>query len=402
VVCLYRLKGCEPFIADQHIVTQLHKHQSGETRVTLINHAYLSAENQKNLTHLARHVVLQTITPSRLSRALGGLSAATDGPDSATIVWKRSFVLAGQIVLWPFGKALAQHEPDVVHVEYAPWSPQSIQALVFARAFAPKAKLVLTMKKNTYMPKAFLIEQAKTAVRRAVDRRVAAYLAESALAKQLCVEWLGIAPERIHLCQQLGVDLDIFVPCAAPRPEGRLIVGYVGQLHARKGVNELVEAVRELANAGLDIEARLLGDGPLRAPLLELAKRVPWLSIHGPVPHRQVAPFLQGCDVFVFASRNEPDHQEHDAHALMEAMAVGLPAVTTKSGIIPEQVDAESALMVREGCHHDLAAKLQLLASNRDLRLAMGRRAHQLATERFGLEVLAKKRARIYEEVARG
>jgi glycosyltransferase involved in cell wall biosynthesis len=111
---------------------------------------------------------------------------------------------------------------------------------------------------------------------------------------------------------------------------------------------------------------------------------------------------LQACDLFAFPSRNEPDHQEHDGHALMEAMAVGLASVATRSGIIGELTDSEATHFVRESVHGDLVAALRDVVVHPERRAAMGRRARALAELRFGLESLARRRRRIYEDVRHG
>jgi glycosyltransferase involved in cell wall biosynthesis len=373
-------------------------------RVTLIGHCYIAAENQKNLTHLAREVDLQTIVPKWVHLGKGEKKyGRAHLPDPSILVWQKPFYVFKQHALWPFGRLLEMSEPDIIHSEYETWSPITVEAAMLAKHFCPKARLVLTVKKNTYLPKNILLEQTKTFFRKRIDRRVSAYIATSEMARNLHRDWLGEDAQKFYICHHLGVDLSLFSPVAPPSMNSstKVVVGYAGRLDPRKGIPELIEATRRLATQdSYSIKLRLLGKfGSLRHELEREAADLSWLSIEGPVDHKDVAPFLQGCDLFVFPSRNEPDHQEHDAHALMEAMAVGLPSVTTKSGIIPEIVDSQCALFVRENSPSDLSEKIAKLIKSPEDRIRMGRHARALAEESFGLETVAKRKVEIYKDI---
>ena len=373
-------------------------------RVTLINHCYVAAENQKNLTHLAKKVDLQAIVPKWVVLENGKRKYGCSYiQDSSILIWRRPFYPFRQCILQPFGRLLAKHNPDIIHIEYGPWSPLTVETAMLASHFCPKAKLVLTVKKNTYLPKQFFLEQIKTYLRKRMDKKISGYIATSEMAKNLYGDWLGVDSDKIYVCHNLGVDLDIFSPVRADSSDSnkKTVVGYCGRLDSKKGVPELIEAVRKLVvEKGFTIKLRLLGKGGcLRHKLEKKALNIPWLSIEGPVPHKEVAAFLQKCDIFAFPSRNEPDHQEHDAHALMEAMAVGLPSVTTKSGIIPEITDINAALFVHENSPSELAESISMLINSTQRRLKMGRHARLLAEQYFGLSTTAKGKTKIYKEI---
>ncbi|MBT6118266.1 MAG: glycosyltransferase, partial [Rhodospirillaceae bacterium] len=84
----------------------------------------------------------------------------------------------------------------------------------------------------------------------------------------------------------------------------------------------------------------------LAAPLAARAREENWLDVAPTVPHAAVAPFLRGLDLFCLPAHVLPDHEEHDAHALMEAMACGIACIGTRSGIIPELLDGKTGLLV--------------------------------------------------------
>jgi glycosyltransferase involved in cell wall biosynthesis len=372
-------------------------------RVTIIQHSYIADENQKNLDYLGEELELQAIVPKWL-REDGQRIYGDSFVARPMIKWQTPVYIPGtkQMLLYPFGRLLAEHRPDLIVVGGAPWSPLVIETLLLAKLFAPRARIVCNVQKNTYQPNGVLKGAVKKAFRQATYKRIAAYVVASSKVEDLYRHRLGIAPKKIYIRYPLGVDLDLFCPCTPPSSGSNqhAIIGYCGKFHPRKGVPELIEAAKKLVNEyGLSIQLRLLGDGLLRPTLEREAACSTWLSIEGPVAHKDVASFLQGCDIFAFPSRTEPDHEEHDGHALAEAMAVGLPAVTTSSGIIPELTTEESALTVRENSPEVLAQALAKLVRSPALREGMGRHARSLALD-FGLATLAKRHADIYQEIA--
>lgn len=151
---------------------------------------------------------------------------------------------------------------------------------------------------------------------------------------------LGVAPERTRVVGN-GVDLERFHPI--DRARARAVLGLpldapvlvsVGGLCERKGFHRVIECLPALHAQGM--LARLLvvgGGGPegdmtdqLRSQVrdLGLAERV---HFTGPVPQQDLHRVLSAADVFVLATRNEGW-----ANVFLEAMACGLPVVTTSVG----------------------------------------------------------------------
>ena len=144
-----------------------------------------------------------------------------------------------------------------------------------------------------------------------------------------------------------GIDLTRFRPAdrAAKRaelglPADAFIVGIVATLRSWKGHRYLLEAVQPLS----DIHLVIAGDGPQRAALevqVELLGMKDRVRFAG--NQKNVPPWLQSFDMFVLPSyANEGVPQ-----ALMQAMACGLPVISTPVGSIDEIVtDGETGLMV--------------------------------------------------------
>ena len=151
---------------------------------------------------------------------------------------------------------------------------------------------------------------------------------------------LGLAPERVRVVGN-GVDPSRFYPidqgearAALGLPAGAKVLVSVGGLCERKGFHRVIDGLPALRAQGTDAHLLIVGgpspEGDWTARLhaqvqaLGLADRV---HFTGPVPPDVLHRVLSAADVFVLATRNEGW-----ANVLLEAMACGLPVVTTDVG----------------------------------------------------------------------
>jgi glycosyltransferase involved in cell wall biosynthesis len=130
------------------------------------------------------------------------------------------------------------------------------------------------------------------------------------------------------------------------------VVLFVGELRPDKGIRDLVQACAIAAATVPDLRLRVLGDGPLLDELTTLARSTPFLEVLGRRPRDEVPDLLRHARVVSVPSRSRRLWAEQFGFALVEAMATGLPVVTTACGAIPEVVPAWNPI-VREG---DVAA----------------------------------------------
>jgi colanic acid/amylovoran biosynthesis glycosyltransferase len=148
----------------------------------------------------------------------------------------------------------------------------------------------------------------------------------------------------------------------------------VGRLTPKKDHTSLVVAFSKLKeqlpdhNLSLDI----IGNGPDYAKIeakitqLELADSI---HLHGPLQHVKVKELLKQSDIFVLNSVTPQDGDEEGIPgSIMEAMAVGLPIVSTTHTGIPELVEhMHSGLLAKEYDINELTQMMQTLVSNREL-----------------------------------
>lgn len=206
-----------------------------------------------------------------------------------------------------------------------------------------------------------------------------------------------------------GIDLNRFKPGKAQleRLAGKnkaLTIMFSGRLEIYKGVYEVVNAAKILL-ADPDLRAYklsflLVGEGSEKRRLLVLEKKlgIERFIIHKAASYTEMPKFYQKGDIFVAPSKPTPTWQEQYCTALLEAEAVGLPIVTSRSGGIPENV-GEAAILVAPGDTDGLAKALKQFILSPKLRLAYARRARQKAITTHDAQIIAKKLSRLYREL---
>ncbi len=377
-------------------------------KVSLIGHSYLAEENRKSLTVLAEQVELEVVSP----RATRGMLFSFQESDSSLAGegWiMRLHRSWGSPPLPPFGSPLrsrdlgfASFQPDIIHIEYDPFTPLFLQTLLCARRYAPRAGIVCTIRQNTFTSRGVLLDWAKSAVTRLLVPRVDRFLAVNSGVARLYESRFRARLERITPCTQIGIDTKLFSP---ERPavfsleRGELLIGYCGRFVAYKGIPELIQAVASLReSSGKDLRLVLLGKGPMQEELIALGRELPWLKVMEGIPHAEVAGFLASLDIFVMPSRILKHHMEHDAHALLEAMATGLPCVGAASGAICDVLEGAGLLVPPEE-PGELSRALKELVEDEGARQRYGMLGRQRVLESYSLEAVAATYLKAYREV---
>jgi glycosyltransferase involved in cell wall biosynthesis len=190
-----------------------------------------------------------------------------------------------------------------------------------------------------------------------------------------------------------GVDPDSFRPAARGADRGRVRILCVSRLVRGKGADMLLEALRHL-----DAELVFVGDGPDRDRLEALARELhvaDRTSFAGAVGQDEIRSHFGDADIFCL-----PSFAEGVPVVLMEAMASGLPVVTTAVAGVPELVeDGVSGLFVRPARSDDLRDALGRLAGDADLRRRMGEAGRHAVQTRFASGPSAESLRAIFAEV---
>jgi glycosyltransferase involved in cell wall biosynthesis len=163
---------------------------------------------------------------------------------------------------------------------------------------------------------------------RAVFRRAEKIIVTRDTVSMVPRRWL----HKCHVRLAIGLTGDYLQQaCRAPRPaSGCFRLLYVGRLLECKGIDIALHAVRQLKQWQMDVRFAIVGDGPARARLTRLARRLELTEIvHwvGCIPQCRVEDYYRTADLLVF-----PSLRDSGGMAVLEAMAHGLPVVCTELG----------------------------------------------------------------------
>jgi colanic acid/amylovoran biosynthesis glycosyltransferase len=225
-------------------------------------------------------------------------------------------------------------------------------------------------------------------VPRVYGRRLAALQQEAALF--VCVSEFvrdtllarGFPAEKLEVIHQ-GVEIDgnrIEAPAA-----GEPYILFVGRFVEKKGVGDLIEAMRLLAARGSDIRLVLVGDGPLAERLRAKARGLEQVMFAGWLPNPEVRRLMRGAAAVCVPSVTARDgDSEGLPTVIFEAMAEGAPVVATRHAGIPEAVEhGRTGLLVPPGDPRALADALERLLANPELRRDFGAAGRRVALDRF-------------------
>lgn len=169
---------------------------------------------------------------------------------------------------------------------------------------------------------------------------------------------LGIPEDRIAVISS-GIDVSRF--SIVSHAKSRHVVS-IGRLCPVKGYPYLLEAVRLLAQFGLTPAVTIIGEGPQRETLEGLARDLPNVHFAGGLPHERIPEILSAATMFVLPSVDLERQMEGTPTVLIEAMAAGLPIVTTDAGGVGDFVGhGINGLVVRQRSPSALALAIKEL-----------------------------------------
>jgi colanic acid/amylovoran biosynthesis glycosyltransferase len=205
------------------------------------------------------------------------------------------------------------------------------------------------------------------------------------------------AAGKIHRVYN-GLDPAAFAP-AQPERNAPLIVA-VGRYIEKKGFVDLIAACARLRDQQVDFQCQLVGEGPLQA---ELAAAIgqhglgAQIVLTGPKTIGEVAALLASARVFVLPCVAQADGgMDNLPTVIAEAMAAGLPVVSTTLAGVPEMVGAgETGLLVRPGDAAALAAALARMLSEPATAARFGRAGRQRAQRLFDVAATGRQFKRL-------
>lgn len=238
---------------------------------------------------------------------------------------------------------------------------------------------------------------------RLLDSRVDAFVAVSrAMLEEFAA--VGFSQEKCHLISN-GVELpdttandreENWIGLDLPELEEKMVALYVGRLTQHKGVETLVLAWRKVVREYPRAHLLLLGDGTLKEKLAEqvqemgIAEKV---SLLGKVTN--VSDFLRVADMFIL-----PSQYEGMPNAILEAMAYGLPVVTSRvSGAQDVIIDNHNGVLADLDSPEKIAKEMLALIASPGKRTTLGRAALQTIEENYSMSVVSGLYIQLYQSL---
>jgi glycosyltransferase involved in cell wall biosynthesis len=307
-------------------------------------------------------------------------------------------------------REMRRARPRIVHTHMAKaglLGRLAAAAYNLVRGSAPRARIIHTYHGHVlegyfspFMTRLFIAFERLLA--RASDRIVAI---SPAIERELR-DGFGIGRADQYRVVPLGFDLSPFAAVdAAARdaarrelnvPETADVVSTVGRLTAIKQHRLFLETIRDAAQTRPNLVALIAGDGELRGELeaytreLGIADRVRFLGWR-----RDLATIYGATDVFLLTSRNEGTPV-----ALIEAMASGVPGVSTDVGGVKDVITSDAVgTRVSDPNAAALAAQVARYLADPELRRQSGTRARAAVLDRFSLDRLVRDITVLYREL---
>ncbi|CAM3290186.1 glycosyltransferase [Sporolactobacillus spathodeae] len=212
-------------------------------------------------------------------------------------------------------------------------------------------------------------------------------------------------PESKIFVHHSGIEIEKFPFRDSIIPENSVItILSVGRLVPKKGMNDLIEAFNQVQHQWPNVRLRIAGEGPLRHELVNQVKRLnldQTVTFLGALSYEDIRNEMQQAQVFALASVTTKDgNQEGIPNVLKEALATGLPVVSTRHAGIPELIrNGESGILVPEHDTAGLAQALLKLIKNPDQWKPMAKQGRKTVTKLFNAKKQVDELENIYQKV---
>lgn len=283
---------------------------------------------------------------------------------------------------------------DIIHCQFG---TQSYRGLAFRRVNAPQAKLVTTFRGHDIS--SFVRQKGKN-VYRQLFRYGDFFLTNCDFFRNKAIS-IGCPPEKIKV-NRSGLDCDRFTYQPRTLPEdGSIQIATTGRLVEKKGIEYVIRAIARLIPTHPQIRYKIIGEGPLRNHFTELIQELNLsnnVELMGWCNETEIVDILSKTQIFVAPSITAADgNQDAPINVLKEAMAIGLPVVSTYHGGIPELVeDGKSGFLVPEKDASALADKLSYLIEHPELWSSMGQAGREYVLQHYNLRQLNDDLMKVY------
>jgi colanic acid/amylovoran biosynthesis glycosyltransferase len=286
---------------------------------------------------------------------------------------------------------------DIIHCQFG---TQGYRGVIFKRLLHPTPKLLIMFRGDDISR---YVDEGGDKVYQNIFKDVDYCLANCNFFRQRVIK-LGWKSEKISV-HFSGLDVKKFGYRSRHLSPSRSIrIATIGRLVEKKGIEYAIRAVAQQIKKGSNLTYYIIGDGELKSDFKTLIKT---LSIEAHVHllgwknEAEIIQILDSCHLFIAPSVTASDgNQDAPINVLKEAMAIGLPVLSTLHGGIPELVeDGVSGYLVPERDVKALSDRLGQLLSEPEQWSEMGRAGRAYVEQHFNLQVLNDQLVRVYSQL---
>jgi len=202
------------------------------------------------------------------------------------------------------------------------------------------------------------------------------------------------------------VDLKEFYPADADSEKDGVTVLCVARLVLEKGIHYIIEAIAPLLRKNKKIKLKIVGDGPARVFLQKIVKDNEvqnYVEFMGPLQHKELPKIYRSADIFIGHPISTSTWEEYFGLVNIEAMASGLPVISTRCGSLSYVIREEGVgLLVEERDIVGIRKALEELLFDKGKRVKMGLKAREYVEKYYSLPVIAENYKRHLEDILQG
>ena len=284
---------------------------------------------------------------------------------------------------------------DIIHCQFG---TLSFRGMAFQSVNAPQAKLITTFRGDDISR---FVQEKGDRIYDELFQTGDFFLANCEFFRHRVIK-LGCPPHKI-VVHGSGLDCSKFPFSLRYLPvDGKIRIATTGRLVEKKGIEYAILAVAQQAKAH-HIEYNIIGDGELKPELQKLIDElnVGDVNLLGWKNEQEIIEILQRSHLFIAPSVTAADgNQDAPTNVLKEAMAMGLPVISTYHGGIPELVEeGVSGFLVPERDADALAQKLGYLLDHPETWAEMGRAGRTYVEQHYDLHKLNDRLVNIYQQL---
>lgn len=204
----------------------------------------------------------------------------------------------------------------------------------------------------------------------------------------------------------MGVNTDLFKKRNMKKPrkyEKNKILLFVGRLSDQKGLQYLIDSMRDISRYNQNVKLLIIGEGPYKKELEEIATNLGVgnnLEFLGSMPASDIAKYYNFADIFIIPSLSTKTGTEALGLSMLEAMASGCAVIGTDVGGIPFVIkNGYNGILVKQKSSNELSRAVIALLKDKEKSKKLGNNAAKVVKENYSWEKISKDFINVYKKL---